>query len=96
MSTLSSASSDAEVRAAYDDNAAYAETGDVAAARKFATACVILLRREPESSGRGSSSLSLDKQSLRDELARARRFIAARANGGGNRSRRLSFENFRS
>ena len=57
MSTLSSASTLAQVQAAYDDNASYAEDASVSKCKTFITACRLLLRRMPARSvhgGRGS------------------------------------------
>lgn len=97
MATLDSNSTDAEVRAAFDDAASYAELDDSSKARQFETACMVLLRREPQQGGRNGTAFTLDKQSIREELKRVRSWLSARgASGGGSRSRHLSFENFRS
>jgi hypothetical protein len=58
MATLSSNSTDAEVWAAYDDNASYEEDGSRAKALAFVTACGILRRRLPLSAGRGPQSVT--------------------------------------
>jgi hypothetical protein len=65
MSTLSSASTDAEVEAAYDDNAPYREDNSVSMARAFGTACVIMARRRELEIWSGSNRLR--GESLRDE-----------------------------
>jgi hypothetical protein len=99
MADITSASTLAEVQAAYDDNASYAEDNSVTKARAFETAAMVLLRREPQQAGRNGTAFTLDKQSVREELARVRSWLSARnqANGSsGATSRHLSFENFRS
>lgn len=98
MSTLTSSSTDAEVRAAFDDNASYAEDNSPAKARAFETACMFILRREPQQAGRGGTAFILDKQSVREELARVRQWLLSRNEAAGNAassSRHLSFQNFR-
>lgn len=97
MASLTAASTDAQVRAAYDDNAGYAEDADTTKARAFETACMFLLRREPMAAGRNGNAVTLDKQSIREELARVRSWLAARggANDGGSSSRHLAFQDFR-
>lgn len=96
MATLSSSSTDAEVRAAFDDNASYAEDNDTTKAAALETACLILLRREPLQGGRNGTMFALDKQSVREVLARVRLWLSARgASGGGASSRHYDFRNFR-
>ena len=58
MSTLNGSSTLAQVQAAYDDNASYAEDSSVSKCRAFLTACRILLRQT-----RSSSSWSLGRAS---------------------------------
>ena len=65
MSTLSSASTDAEVEAAYDDNASYREDNSVSKARIFGTACLIMARRRELEMWKGD--LRLRGESLREE-----------------------------
>ena len=71
MATLSSNSTDAEVWAAYDDNASYEEDGSRAKALAFVTACRILRRRLPLSAGRGPQSVT--RESLDAEISAAKR-----------------------
>lgn len=71
MSYVDSSSTDAEVRAAYADNASYDVTGDPAMARRFIVACRVLLQREPLSAGRKGNALVLDKKSVQDALEKA-------------------------
>jgi len=96
MSQLSSASTDAQVWAAYDDNASYAEDGDTAKCLIFQTACRMLLRRTPKLAalaGRGGHEIQMDVALLREELKAAERWYAL-ANGTG-RVTHLSLENYR-
>lgn len=83
MSDLSSSSSRDEVIAAYVDNASFEEDASLAKARAFITACRILLVKLPrraESGAGGGTAIELSPALVRDELARARAWLAA--NGG--------------
>lgn len=71
MATLNSSSTDAEVWAAYDDNASYEEDGSRAKALAFLTACRILRRRLPISGSRDGQSIS--RESLDAEAQAASR-----------------------
>lgn len=96
MSTLSSSSTDAEVKAAYDDNASYAEDESTAKAAIFITACRMLLRRMPKQAshgGVGGREIQQDMQLIADEMRAAQRWSAAR--GPAGQVKRLSLENFR-
>ena len=96
MATLSSNSTDAEVWAAYDDNASYEENGSRTKALAFVTACRILRRRLPLSAGRGPQTVT--RESLDAEIAAARAWLDAHpaTTGSGNgRVRYVSMENFR-
>lgn len=90
MSTLSSASSLDEIKAAYADNASYVEDDSTSKARAFVTACRLLLLRMPRRTvhgGRGSEELELQPELIQGELQRAETWLAARpAAGGGNPS----------
>ena len=96
MSTLSSSSTDAQVLAAYDDNASYEEDGCRAKADSFITACRILRNRLPLSAGRGPHTFT--RESLQAEIEAAQRWKdahAATTGAGSGRVRYLSMENFR-
>ncbi len=83
MATLSSSSTLAEIQAAYDDNASYAEDASTVKAVAFITACRLLLRRTYKRQvhgGRGGQELEADPSLLRAELEDARRWLAARVN----------------
>ena len=73
MATLSSNSTDAEVWAAYDNNASYEEDVCRAKALAFVTACRILRRRLPLSAGRGPQSVT--RESLDAEISAAKAWL---------------------
>ena len=60
MSTLTSASTLAQVQAAYADNASYVEDNSVAKCRAFITACTILLLKLPAEQGTREAQLRLN------------------------------------
>lgn len=83
MSTLTSTSTDAEVEAAYDNNASYFEDRSVDKCGAFITACKILLRRRAVSytiAGR-----SVQRQEIREELKDAQTYFQGRSGGGRSR-----------
>lgn len=95
-STLSSSSIEAEVLAAYDDNASYEEDASRAKALAFITACRILRRRVPLSAGRGGQSFTFE--SLTKEIESAQGWLdthPATTGSGSGRVRYFSTENFR-
>jgi len=93
MSTLSSSSTDAEVWAAYDDNASYQEDSSRTQALLFQTACRILARRLPLSGGRDGQSFS--RESLREEAQAAQAWLNANPGSSGAGSSRVRFGDFR-
>ena len=96
MATLSSNSTDAEVWAAYDDNASFEEDASRAKALAFVTACRILRRRLPLSVGRGQQTIT--RESLDAEVLAARAWLDAHpatTGSGSGRVRYVSMENFR-
>lgn len=97
MASLSSASTNSQVFAAYDDNASYEEDGSAAKARAFITACVILRRRLPQIVQQTGGSM-ITVQSLESEMERARAWIATNpdaTSGTGGGVIHSSFEEFR-
>lgn len=90
---LSSTSTDAEVWAAYDDNATYQEDGSVAKCKAFITACIIIIRRNPRRYGTGEQNLELNADGLRDELTKARSWLGAN-DSGYTGVKRLNFNDF--
>jgi hypothetical protein len=85
MSTLTSASTDAQVWAAYDDAASYEEDGDAAKCKAFITACRFVLRRRPQTFGRGEQSGTFE--AVASELESARQWLAANPSSTGAGSR---------
>jgi hypothetical protein len=75
--SLTSSSTLVEVQAAYDDNASYAEDGDVAKAKAFITACRILLRRMPKESGTREQHFKMNPELIQKEMDAAQQFVAA-------------------
>jgi len=96
MSTLDSTSTLAEVKAAYDDNASYAEDDSTTKAAGFATACRILLRRQPKVAslaGRGGHEIQVPVDQLKAELDAATSWLALKSDAG--LIKHPSFEYFR-
>jgi hypothetical protein len=86
---LTGTSTDAEVWAAYDDNASYQEDASAAKANAFISACRILRRRTPLSAGRGGQSMSFE--SLGAEIDAAQRWLAANPSTSGAGSTRVRY-----
>jgi hypothetical protein len=82
MSSLNGNSTDAEVSAAYDDNASFEEDQSTSKAAAFVTACRILLARRPVSVGVDGRTAAFDAQAIREQLARAQRYLAGARSGG--------------
>lgn len=102
MSTLSSASTLAQVQAAYDDNASYAEDNSVAKCKAFITACRMLIRRTPVRAvhgGRGAGEeLESSIELIRKELEAAKGWLAESGDsdeGGAGGVRHFSFAEYR-
>jgi len=79
MSTLSSASTLAQIQDSYDDNASYEEDGSLSKAKAFSTAVRMLLRRIPEESRQGGDSIRFRPEVLRKELDEVQEWIARNA-----------------
>lgn len=82
MAALSSTSTWAEVTAAYDDNASYAEDASSTKAAAFITACRVLLRRLPKRSvhgGRGGEEIEMDTRLIAEELRDAKRWLGTQS-----------------
>lgn len=101
MGTLSSSSSFAEIRAAFDDNASYEEDGSVIKAKAFVTACRMLLRRMPKRAsvggggGAGGHELETDPAVIKEMMTDAQEWIAANDVVAGGRTTYADFTNFR-
>jgi len=98
-STLTGTSTDAEVWAAYDDNASYEEDASRAKALSFTTACRILLRRRPSRSAFGSRAsqnlVEFDAAQIAAELKAASRWLDLHSDSTGKRTRFADFSDFR-
>jgi len=92
MSTLTGSSTNAEVWAAYDDNASYEEDVSRPKALAFITACRVLSRRLPLSIARDSQTIT--RESLQQEAAQARAWLAANPGASGSGSTRVRFGTF--
>jgi hypothetical protein len=100
MSTLNSASSLAEIKAAYFDNASYSEDADVAKARAFITACRCLLMKIPRRVARGgpaSEEIEMEPRLLMDQIAEAKKWLTdnAPSSASDGAVRFSDFSNFR-
>lgn len=100
MSTITSASTLADVQAAYVDNASYAEDGDVAKAKAFLTASRVLLLKMPAEAGSREGNMRLNPELIQKEMGEARTWLAANdtpvtASVAGGSVTRASFRNFR-
>ena len=100
MSTLTSASTLAQVQAAYVDNASYAEDGSAAKAKAFLTACRVLLLKLPAEAGTREGTMRLNPELIQNEMAEARAWLAANGaavadDAAGGRVTRASFTHFR-
>lgn len=76
MSSLSSSSTLADIEAAYDDNASYAEDNSAGKAKAFVTACRLLIRRYPKMSAGERASLALSPDLIQKEMADALAWLA--------------------
>lgn len=98
-STLTGSSTDAEVWAAYDDNASYEEDASRTKALAFLTACRILLRRTPARSSRGTGSSShlieFDPARLTAEMTAARVWLVRNPSTSQIRTRFADLQDFR-
>lgn len=96
---LSSASTLAEIQAAYDDNLDYDLSGDAAKCRQFIQACRMLIRRRPEETQNGTSRIRDDYHKLQVELTKAETWLAANdstaSTRAGTRVTHADFTEFR-
>ena len=82
MSALNSASTLAEIKAAYADNASYSEDGSVAKAKSFITACRLWLMKIPRRVARGgpaSEEVEMEPRLLIDQIQEAKRYVVCNA-----------------
>jgi hypothetical protein len=100
MAYVSSASTLAAVRAAYEDSASYDVAGDATKCREFIVACRVLKERIAASQRKGEASMDEDYQKYEGAEARAIAWLKqndATVTAGGARGlvRHMSFERFR-
>jgi len=96
MSTLDSTSTLADIKAAYADNASYAEDGSTAKAKAFVTACRLLLIKIPKRTAKDNSELEMDTKLIREEMDSANQWLAANGGTGGPSVKYADTSNFRS
>lgn len=75
---LTSASTLDEIKAAYIDNAAYAELDSTSMARSFVTACRVLLLKLPKQTSKDNANAQFNPDLIRQELVAAQQFINSR------------------
>jgi len=99
---ITSSSTLAQVRAAYEDAAHYEEDGSATQARALITAANVLILRLSSEAAEGSERVRLDEnlRQLRQAIEDARAYIASNpdttgSTGAGAGVRHVSFENFR-
>lgn len=98
MSTLTSASTRADIKAAIKDNASYREDSSLAKAKAFITAVTMWLFEAPKRSAMaGGQELELDLVVLSAELESAKAYIqqAGAQSSSGNALQFGSFASFR-
>jgi hypothetical protein len=97
---LSSASTTAQVLAAYADNASYEENDSLAEGRAFVSACRMLLspahsfKRSASGGGKGSE-VELSQDLLMQQLDQARRWVAAKQEASSGGVTHADFTGFR-
>jgi hypothetical protein len=98
MASLTSASTIAEIEAAYMDNAGYAEDRSPAMARAFVTACRFLLLKRPTEAGSGTDRLVLSPEQIAGQIKSAEEWLAVNdvsdTSQTGPRVTRASFQNW--
>ena len=95
--SLNSASSLEDIKAAYADNASYAEAGSAAMAQQFITACRLLLMHLPKSASHGgmrAESIELNLDVITLQIKDATRYIATHPDPRNIRGRRTSYADF--
>jgi len=97
--SLSSSSSEAEVLAAYQDNACYEEEHDVTKAKAFLTACrylLLVLPKIAQQGGRGGEMVELSTDLIAAQLSEARTWVARNdTTARAPRCKLCSLESFR-
>jgi hypothetical protein len=92
---LTSASTDAQVEAEYDDNADYDEDVSPSKAKLFIIACRYLLRRLASSIAKGGSALGYDRRLIQQELEAAKAWLCVNDTSSGSYGPRVTRPDFR-
>ena len=93
MSTLTSASTLTQIKAAYMDNASYSEDNSLTKGKAFVTACRFLLLKLPTRASHAGEEIQLDPRMIQDEMKIALRWIGSNATESPVKFN--SFENLR-
>lgn len=83
MSALTSASSDDDVRAAYEDNASYDEVGDVAMAKAFVVACRFIVNRGCAMVSTNGRTIQYSQELIQKQIEDARRWMVGQPTADG-------------
>lgn len=97
MSTLTSASTLAEVEAAYADNASYEEDESLTKCAAFITAARILLVKLPKRAAHNERDVEMDTERISGEIKQAQAWQRANAGvaAGGSGVKHVDLRNFR-
>lgn len=95
MATLSSSSTDQQVWDEYDNTAGWEEDSSSSLAKRFITACRILLRRRPTNYTSDGQTVAFDDKAIRDDMDRARKFLDANDSSSGGSVRYLDTSGIR-
>lgn len=79
MSTLTSSSTLADIKASYLNNASYSEDNSLSKAKAFVTACRFLLLKLPNRASHAGEEIQLDPRMIQDEMKIAIRWISSNA-----------------
>jgi hypothetical protein len=77
MATITSASSQADIEAAYLDNCGYAEDGSSTMAKAFITACRAMLIHGITGISTGANRMQFEPGALAQQIAEAKRYVQA-------------------
>lgn len=93
---ITSASTLADIKGQYLDNADYEESASVSKAKLFITACRALLLKLPaNTAGAGGGSIALSPQLIAAEMNQARAWLSSNNTDRNSGVKHLSFEGLR-
>jgi len=97
MASITSASTEAQISAAYLDNAGYEEDDSLSMAKAFVTVVLAMMKRGISRIKHGDEIMEFDNESLRALLANARQFVADKSgpDAGGAGVRAFDLSSFR-